>query len=413
MSTTNTQSTQPKPASHSKRRRLLTMTIAIFIVLGICYALYDWLVASHYESTDNAYVQGNIVQITPQLDGTVQAIMVDNTDYVKAGQTLIQLDPADTTIALDKAKANLAQTVRQVRTLYANNASAKAQIALRQAEYSRAQSELIQAQDDLTRRTPLSTDGAVSKEELNHAQLSVKTAQSAVVAANAAVNAAKETLASNEALTESVTVEQHPNVLTAAAQVRDAYLALQRTTLISPVDGYVAQRSVQLGEHISSGKSLLTVIPLKQIWVEANFKENQLRSIRLHQPVTLIADLYGKKIQYHGKVSGLGIGTGAAFSLLPAQNATGNWIKVVQRVPVRITLDEEEITKNPLRIGLSMNVDVDVSNTDGPVLADTPREHIFAQTEIDQNQLAAANTMITQIITDNIGSASDRRTVKE
>lgn len=415
MSNTNSTSQEPvdsnTKAPNTKRRKSLIIAGTIVVVAGLAYGLYDWLVLSHYEETDNAYVSGNIVQITPQVGGTVQSIMADETDYVHAGQTLVKLDPADTQIALSKAEANLAQTVRQVRTLYANNATGRAQVAQRQADFVNAQNELTQAENDLKRRQPLSSNGAVSKEELNHAQLRVKAAQSSLAAAKAAVLAAQESLTSNEALTDNVDIQDHPNVLAASAQLRDAYLAAQRTDLLSPVEGFVAKRSVQLGERVAAGNALMTVVPLKQIWVEANFKENQLRNLRIGQPATLTADLYGDNIEYHGKIVGLGIGTGAAFSLLPAQNATGNWIKVVQRVPVRIVLDEKEITKHPLRIGLSMDVNVNTSDRDGPVLADIPRDTTVAQTQVYDKQLQDADAEIHRIIASNIGD-SDKPVTK-
>jgi membrane fusion protein (multidrug efflux system) len=395
--------TQTNAAAQSPRRKSLLIFGAVVVVCGLIYTGYEWIVASHYETTDNAYVQGNIIQITPQTGGTVQSIQADDTDYVKAGQVLVKLDPADAKIALSQAEANLAQAVRQVRTLYVNNGSLTAQIALREAEVTRAQSQFSQAQDDLTRRQNLVGNGAVSKEELHHAQSQADAAKSALVAAQAAVTAAREALTSNQSLTEGIAVDQHPNVLAAAAKVREAYLASQRTELLAPVDGYVAKRTVQLGQRVTAGTPLLTVVPLKQIWVDANLKENQLRNLRIGQTATLTADLYGSKTQYHGKVVGLGIGTGAAFALLPAQNATGNWIKVVQRVPVRIALDEKELADKPLRVGLSMDVEIDIRNQDGPVLANAPRSNAVDQTEVYEKQMQDADADVTRIIAANAG----------
>ena len=365
----------PSPAQRDKsgtRKKALTALAGVVVVAGLSWAVYDYLVASHYEGTDNAYVQGNVIQITPQIGGTVQAIMADDTDYVKAGQVLVQLDPADGKVALDQSEAALAQAVRQVRTLYANNGALKAQISLREAEVRKAQSDIARAADDLKRRQSLTRNGAVSGEELNHAQSQLANAQSALAAAQAGVVAAREQLASNQALTDGTSVEQHPSVRVAAAKVREAFLATQRASLVAPVDGYVARRTVQLGQRVAAGTPMMSVIALDQLWVDANFKEVQLRSIRIGQPAKLLADVYGKKVEYQGTVSGLGAGTGAAFSLLPAQNATGNWIKVVQRVPVRISLDPKQIADHPLRVGLSMDVEVDVSQQDGKALADAP-----------------------------------------
>ncbi|GAB2818542.1 HlyD family efflux transporter periplasmic adaptor subunit [Comamonas piscis] len=390
------------PAAQPRKKWLLRLT-GIVIVLGAAYGIYDWMVNSHFEETDNAYVQGNLVQIAPQTAGTVQSILADDTDYVKEGQALVRLDPADAKVAFEQAKANLAQAVRQVRTLYVNNGSYTAQIAQRQAEVSKAKNDLVRAQSDLKRRQALTGNGAVSKEELSHAQSQVDAAQASVTASQAAVNTAREQLASNQSLTEGISVNDHPNVLAAAAKVREAYLAMQRNELVSPVSGVVGKRSVQVGQRVAPGTPLMTVVPMNQLWVEANFKENQLRNLRLGQPVKMTADLYGKKVEYNGTVEGLGVGTGSAFSLLPAQNATGNWIKVVQRVPVRIALDAQQVQAHPLRVGLSMLVDVDIQNQDGKLLADVPRKEPLVQTNVYDVQDEGADAVIAQVIASNAG----------
>ena len=275
----------PAPTSNPKRRKALTALAAIVVVAGLGWAAYEWLVASHYETTDNAYVQGNVIQITPQVGGTVMAIHADDTDFVKAGQPLVNLDPADAQVALDQAEAALGQTVRQVRTLYANNGSLSAQIALREADAAKAQSELARANDDYSRRAALVATGAVSREELNHTQSQLSAARSTLAAAQAGVVGAREQLASNQAMTSGTDVEQHPQVQAAAAKVREAWLAQQRAALPAPVDGYVAKRTVQLGQRIAAGTPVMSIIPLNQVWVDANFKEVQLRKIRLGQPV--------------------------------------------------------------------------------------------------------------------------------
>jgi membrane fusion protein (multidrug efflux system) len=293
-----------------------------------------------------------------------------------------------------------------VRTLYANNGSLAAQVTLRQSDIVKAQSDIAKAQDDLQRRRALSGNGAVSKEELNHAETQLDTAKSALAAAQAGVVAAKEALVSNQSLTDGTSVAQHPSVLAAAAKVREAYLATQRVAMPAPVDGYVAKRTVQLGQRVAAGTPMMSIIPLKQVWVDANFKEVQLRNIRIGQPVTLVADLYGKKVEYKGTVAGLGVGTGAAFSLLPAQNATGNWIKVVQRVPVRIALDAKQLAEKPLRVGLSMDAEVDVSNKDGKTLADAPRDAAVAHTQSYGTQDDAADRDVQRVIAANTGKAA-------
>jgi membrane fusion protein (multidrug efflux system) len=395
----------PAKPANGKRRKALTALAAVVVLVGAGWAIYEWLVGRHYESTDNAYVQGNVIQITPQIGGTVMAIMADDTDFVKAGQPLVKLDPSDAKVALDQAEANLAQAVRQVRTMYANNGSLSAQVALRQADIGRFQSDVARATDDLNRRQQLVGNGAVSKEELNHAQTQLANARSALGAAQAGVVAAKEQLAGNQVMTEGTSVEQHPSVQVAVAKVREAWLAARRASLPAPVDGYVAKRTVQLGQRVAAGTPLMSIIPLKQVWVDANFKEVQLRQIRLGQPVKLTADIYGKKVEYDGTVAGLGAGTGAAFALLPAQNATGNWIKVVQRVPVRIELDPRQIATNPLRVGLSMNAEVDVSKQDGKTLADAPRASSLATTEVFQSMDTGAEAEVRRVIAQNSGHA--------
>ncbi|WP_114974053.1 HlyD family efflux transporter periplasmic adaptor subunit [Rhodoferax ferrireducens] len=390
-------------ASNPTRKKALITLASIVVVAGLGWTAYEWLVASHYESTDNAYVQGNVIQITPQIGGTVMAILADDTDFVKAGQPLVKLDPADARVALDQAEANLAQAVRQVRTLYANNGSLGAQITLRESDVAKAQTDIARATDDLNRRQSLVGNGAVSREELNHAQTQLANGKSALASAQAGVLAAKEQLLSNQAMTDGTSVEQHPSVLVAAAKVREAWLATQRAALPAPVDGFVARRSVQLGQRVAAGTPLMSIIPLNQVWVDANFKEVQLRNIRLGQPATLTADLYGKKVEYKGTVTGLGMGTGAAFALLPAQNATGNWIKVVQRVPVRVALDAGQIAQNPLRVGLSMEVTVDVSNKNGSTLANAPRAASITQTGVYGALEGGADAEVRRVIAANLG----------
>ncbi len=324
----------------------MAIIAALFIVAAIATTSYWMLVSSYHEETEDAYVQGNVVQVTPQVQGTVSQILVQDTDTVEAGQPLLTFDNSDAELAVNQAAAQLAQTVREVRTLYSMHAQSEANVALRVAELARAQ-------DDYTRRQQIKNSGAVSNEELRHAELAVGVAQ-------AAVNAAKEQLASGRALIAGTNVERHPNVQKAAAHLQEAMLAQSRMTVYAPVSGQIAKRNVQIGQRMSPGTPLMAIVPLDQLWVDANFKEAQLRQVRVGQPVLLTTDLYGSKVVFHGKVLGLGAGTGSAFALLPAQNATGNWIKVVQRLPVRIALDSKELAANPLRIGLSVNASVDL-----------------------------------------------------
>lgn len=399
-------------AARARRRKSLLTLAGVVAVGAIAWGLYDWLVASHYEHTDNAYVAGNLIQITPQTGGTVLSIGADDTDFVRAGMPLVQLDPADTRVALQQAEAALAQTVRQVRQLYANNRTLSAQVALRETDVARAEAdaarmanEVQRAQEDAARRGALAGQGAVSREELQHAESQLKTmraqlaaARSGLATARAGVVAAREQLASNQALTQGVAVAEHPSVQAAAARLREAWLASRRMQLPAPVDGYIARRSVQLGQRVAAGTPLMSLVPLAEVWVDANFKENQLRNLRIGQAAELTADLYGSQVTYHGRIAGLGVGTGAAFALLPAQNATGNWIKVVQRVPVRIALDADELRAHPLRIGLSMNVTVDTRDQGGPALAEAPRTEPLAQTRVFAELDAGADAEVARII---------------
>jgi len=376
-----------QPQNNGKRKRMMTLLIAVIVIAAIAYGLYYFLVARFHEDTDDAYVNGNVVQITPQVTGTVIAVKADDTQTVKAGDPLVVLDPADSQVALQQAEANLAQTVRQVRGLFVNDDQYRAQVALRQ-------SDLSKAQDDLRRRLAVAQTGAVSQEEISHARDAVKAAQ-------ASVDAAQQQLASNRALTANTTIASHPNVMAAAAKVRDAYLANARNVLPAPVTGYVAKRSVQVGQRVSPGNPLMSVVPLNAVWVDANFKEVQLKHMRIGQPVELTADIYGSSVTYHGKVVGFSAGTGSAFSLLPAQNATGNWIKVVQRLPVRIELDPKDLDKHPLRIGLSMQVDVDIKDERGDQLVNAP--NTVYETNVFAKYGDEADAEIARIIAENAG----------
>ncbi len=395
---------QTIPGNPKRKTALITIT-AVIVVIAVVYGVYWIITSGKHETTDNAYVNGNIIQITPQIAGTVTAIEAQDTDYVRAGQTLVKLDGADAQVSLEQARAQLAQTVREVRNVYANNDTFEANVSVREAEISRTTSELARAKEDLARRQSVAGIGGVSHEEIEHAKANLVAAQSAHDTAVAAVTAAKEQLASNKTLTSGVSVEHHPNVLRAAAKFREAYINFQRTNLISPVTGYVARRSVQLGQRIAPGTPLMAVIPMDQLWVDANFKEVQLRKMRIGQPVTLIADMYGKDVPFHGTVEGLGVGTGAAFALLPAQNATGNWIKVVQRVPVRIKLDPKELAAHPLRIGLSMEVDTEVVDQSGNALATNSDANKSEIANIDSGN---ADAEIQKIITANLGEKSKK-----
>ena len=378
------------PTPSGRRTQLLIRLAALLLLASLAYTAWWALVARYHEHTDNAYVSGNLVQITPQTSGTVLAIQADDTDYVTAGQPLVLLDPADARGALEQAEPDLAQLVRQARNLFASRAAAAAQLAVRQAELTRAEADLARRQQ--------AAGGAVAQEELAHAQ-------SAVLTARAAQTSAKEQLSASEAQTEGTTPAEHPAVQRAAAKVREAHLAMTRAMLPAPVSGYVAKRSVQVGQRIQPGAPLMAIVPLTGLWVEANFKESQLARMRIGQPVTLRADVYGSQVEYHGKVLGLGAGTGGVFSLLPAQNAPGNWIKVVQRVPVRVSLHAAELAAHPLRVGLSMLAEVDLHDQSGPVLGTTPRQAPALQTTVFGAKDQQAEQRIARIIAANLGKS--------
>ena len=387
----------------AKRRRLMLLAISFFVIVGAVYGGYHYWESLRYAYTDDAYVQGNLVQVTPQVGGTVTAIDADDTQLVKSGQPLVQLDGADTHVALQQAEAMLAQAVRQVRVSFANNGTLAAQVAVRQTDVSVAQANLAKAQDALRRRQELAGTGAVGAEELRQAQIAVQAAQAALTTAQAGVKAAQEQLGSGEALTAGTVIASNPSVKLAAAKLREAYLAYERTNIPAPVSGVVARRTVQLGQRVGPGLPLMWVVPLDDVWIDANLKETQLRDVRIGQKATVTADTYGGSFTYTGHVVGLSAGTGAAFSLLPAQNATGNWIKVVQRLPVRVALDPKQLASHPLRVGMSTEVSIDISDHKGPLVTDMPPAKPAARTDVYAADWQKADTLVNAIIAANAG----------
>ena len=404
-----------------QRRRTMTRLAASGLLIAAGAGAYWFLVGQWWAATDNAYVGGNIVQITPQVTGTVVGVLVDDTDLVAAGQPLVRLDPADTQVQLELAEANLAEAVRTVRGLYASDQESHAVIEQRSADMERArfevdrtEAELQQAQAEYQRREALFAKKFIAKETLQSARTALDSAvaqrdsaRAAIGQAEAAIRQAREQQTGTRVLVDNTSLETHPRVAAAAAQVKDAYLALARTSIVAPIGGYVAKRSVQLGERVAPGTAMLAVIPLDQLWVDANFKETELENVRIGQEVTLRSDLYGGDVSYRGQVVGLAPGTGGAFALLPAQNATGNWIKIVQRVAVRIALDPAPLAAHPLRIGLSMRVSVDTHVRDGATLATRPRSDPAYATSVFEAQAQAADSLIAHIIDAN--RQDDRR----
>lgn len=381
-------------AGNQRKRKLWLSGLAILVIL-VGLGVWGWheLYGRWSESTDDAYVNGNVVEITPLVAGTVVSIGADDGDLVHEGQVLLNFDPSDSLVGLQSAEANLARTVRQVRGLFSNVSGTKAQVA--------AQKVAVQkAQDNFNRRKNLAASGAISQEELSHARDDLAFAQSAL-------RNNEQQLDTTSALVDNTAIANHPDVLAAAAQLRQAYLEHARTTLIAPVTGYVAKRTVQLGQRVQPGTALMAVIPLNQLWIDANFKETQLDKMRIGQPVEIESDLYGSNVKYSGTVDSIGAGTGSAFALLPAQNATGNWIKIVQRVPVRIHINADELAKNPLRIGLSTTVDVNLHDQSGPVLAQQPPQKAMFTTNVYEQQLAEADTLISRLIESNSAVAGN------
>jgi len=384
----------PAPPKNRNRRRALTILAGVAVVAGIAWLAYYFLYARWHQDTDDAYVQGNVVSIVPQTIGTVISIDADDGMQVSAGQPLVHLDPNDAQVAYDQAVANLAGTVRQVRGLYSTVDAGQSDLQARQVA-------VAQARADVKRREGLVASGAVSREELAHAR-------DILAGAEAALGSSQGQLSRSRALVDATTIAKQPQVAAAASQVRQSYLNLQRSAIVAPVSGYVAKRQVQLGQRVQPGTTLMTIVPLEQVWVEANFKETQLNKMRIGQPVELHSDLYGGDVRYDGKISSLGLGTGSAFSLLPAQNASGNWIKIVQRVPVRIAIDPKQLADHPLRLGLSMSVDVAIRDQDGPMLAKSlPQggKPLFATQAYDK-QLADANALIARVIDENMPGQS-------
>lgn len=388
----DTPSNRETRRSRGRRKWYLLGLSVLFLGAGIAYAIYYFTVAQFYAETSDAYVAGNRIQLSSQITGTVTAVHADDTDFVQAGETLVQLDPTDALNTLEHAKANLAETVRSVHKLYAQLAEQKSIIEQRQIV-------LAQAKRDYERSGNLLRSHSAPRQAFEHARATYHEDQ-------AALATAQHKLSVLEAQTHGTTLHDHPRVRQAEAELRRAYLNLKRTRILAPVSGHVAQRNVQLGEQVDGSDPLLSIVPLDQVWVDANFKETDLADMRIGQPTTIISDFYGSDVTYHGHVAGISAGTGAAFELLPPQNASGNWIKIVRRVPVRIVLDDDhqQLEKYPLRLGLSMNVSVDLHDTSGARLSrksrNTPRYH----TSVYQKRLQGARQLIEKIVAANDGS---------
>ena len=377
----------------SRRGFFLKLLLAVIVLAAIGWTVWYFVDGRWYEDTDDAYVNGNVVQITPQLAATVLSITADDGDLVHKGDVLVKLDDSDAKIQVESARADLANTVRRVRGLYNNVSSAQADMAVRQTAVDRARA-------DYNRRRDLAKTGAISAEELSHAL-------DALTSAESSLSSAKQSYSTSKVLVDDTVVASHPDVRAAAAKLRDAMLTEARTSILAPVDGYVAKRSVQLGQRVQPGAALMAVVPLHEVWIDANFKETQLTHMRIGQPVDVTADVYGSDVVYKAKIRSLGVGSGSAFSILPAQNATGNWIKIVQRVPVRVVFtDPKQLDEKPLRLGLSTKVTVSLHDQSGGLLAkQAPTEPEFS-TDVYNNRLAGADAEIARVIHEN-ASAGD------
>jgi membrane fusion protein (multidrug efflux system) len=364
-----------KSPSVGTRARLFVALFAGAALVGAGVYFYNALVLSRHVTTDNAYVGADVADVTPLVAGPVKDVLVEDTQLVRRGDVLVRLDDTDARIALEKAQANLVDTERRVRGLGDTNAGLEAQIAARVADEARASAQLAAARGDveraridLARRQALAASGSVSGEELTTAQNAFTTATANLTAAEAALALAHANRAAalgseqaNSVMIQDANVEANPEVRASRAERDQAQVDLDRTILRAPVDGVVSRRDVQVGQRVQAGATLMVVAPIGHAYVDANFKEVQLAKVRPGQPVTLTSDLYGPGVKYHGRVVGFSGGTGAAFAVVPAQNATGNWIKVVQRLPVRIALDPAELARHPLRVGLSMAADIDIA----------------------------------------------------
>ncbi|WP_295655808.1 EmrA/EmrK family multidrug efflux transporter periplasmic adaptor subunit [uncultured Haemophilus sp.] len=370
-----------------QRKKGLSIFILLLLLIAIGSAAYWFFFIKGFEETEDAYVSGNQVMVSAQVAGNISKINVDNMDPVQAGDVLLELDDTNAKLSFEQAKSNLANAVRQISQL--NYTVKQLKSAVRANEIT-----LAQAQGNLNRRIQLVKDGAIDKESFQHAK-------EAVELAKANLTTSQNQLGANQALLLDGPLSEQPQIQSAVSNLKQAWLNLERTKIRSPIKGYVARRNAQVGQAVSVGGALMAVVTTDQMWLDANFKETQLTHMRIGQPVEIHFDLYGKDKTFNGKVVGIEMGTGSAFSLLPTQNATGNWIKVVQRVPVRIQLDPQQLAENPLRIGLSATVKVNVSDSKGETLRDQAPATTLYSTNVLQYDESAVNNLIESIIRDN------------
>ena len=384
------QQTDTQTSSNNKsqqRKKGLSIFILLLLLIAIGSAAYWYFFIKGFEETEDAYVSGNQVMVSAQVAGNISKINVDNMDPVQAGDVLLELDDTNAKLSFEQAKSNLANAVRQISQL--NYTVKQLKSAVRANEIT-----LAQAQGNLNRRVQLVKDGAIDKESFQHAK-------EAVELAKANLTTSQNQLGANQALLLDGPLSEQPQIQSAVSNLKQAWLNLERTKIRSPIKGYVARRNAQVGQAVSVGGALMAVVTTDQMWLDANFKETQLTHMRIGQPVEIHFDLYGKDKTFDGKVVGIEMGTGSAFSLLPTQNATGNWIKVVQRVPVRIQLDPQQLAENPLRIGLSATVKVNVTDSQGETLRNQAPSTTLYSTNVLQYDESAVNNLIESIIRDN------------
>lgn len=388
-----------EPATAARKKGPLPTILLVCVLAGIVgIAIYYFASGRNEVETDDAYVNGNLVRLTPQVSGTVITLNTDETQFVQRGQVLVELDPRDADVALAQAKASLGQTVRDVAQLFAQEARDAAAVNAQQILFT-------QATQDLERDRSVFAVHGVSDETLKHDEHTVQ-------GVHAALEQAQATLASTRAQIVGADPETHPRVLQAEANVRTAWLAAARTRVVAPVSGYVVRRAVQLGQQVATSTEMLAIAPVDSVWIDANFKENQLRSLRIGQPVKVSTDIYGSHVEYHGKVLGLNVGTGTALAVLPAQNASGNWIKIVQRLPVRIGLDPDELAQHPLFLGLSTTVHVDTHDQSGGALSKQSAWEASVKTDAYAGQLSGADAEINSIVASNLGRGQPAASLK-
>jgi membrane fusion protein (multidrug efflux system) len=388
---------EQRRGQHQRSRKFLWIFGAACVVIGIGVLLYHFLYGQYHVKTQDAYVGGNLIRLQPQVSGTVTFIAVDQTQPVQLGQALVQLDPKDMDISLSQARANLGQTVRDVVQLFAEERRQEALLFAQEAQ-------LVLANKELSRDRGLIGSHGISQEQLDRTEENARTAQAGIRQARAALESVRAQIAGTQP-------ETHPRVLLAESNLRSAWLAKNRTVVRAPLSGYMVRREVQLGQQVSPATEIVAIAPLDTVWIDANFKETQLEKIRINQPVTIKADIYGSHFKYHGRVLGLTAGTGAALAVLPPENATGNWIKIVQRVPVRIGLDRSELRDHPLYLGLSTTVDVDVHDLSGAPLSRVPVWPAAMQTNVYAEQDVGVSTEIEKIVRENLqGFASNSPT---